>query len=646
SQQTDLSETNTTSVNVTNIPLLSTMTTQIVTSENTVISTTILNPVYSANSTETQTKPTETKAECLYETTQTILSTTTAFQINSTETNTVFCTQTTTISENTDREGGLYMKKLTSFFTSAVVLAASATPIIGHAEYNIDTSRYWPGEKAMFEKMDSGELDTDIDGNGVVDALDGYLLECYCFNRETPTDLKFNIPDDISNRIKVIADYNSDGEVDNDDTTSWVRHFIANRNLKAELFDYDYYVSEYVSETDESSISEAKRLFMSELYRNMEYLRAGYDVVSDMYQKGIIDLDANGNGQLDIGDAYDFYIYLNAGRAVMAFPTVSFVEVENVYISDDEWNYCDNVFETYASVVSKFKSPYSSTTASNDNFISYVMLCIVENIELKSEYFTEEYYMETYGENYYATPYSMIVSSYVKQAAGELGLKPNETEWLKFNTDDLYEFFDSYCGDVESGLRSAPDVNMDGVIDYMDYFASNIYFSDLISEKTADESILPAEIWQNIEQNCDFNGNGTSKDIYDILTVQLYVVKYVDRIDDFDDAYNKYVESLGRNSEISFNEISYEDNVNILSYFEMKSNAVYGDANEDGEVNIADATAIVQAIGNKDKYELSKQGEINADCYNTGDGVTCLDALAIQKLETNIINSLPYNESI
>ncbi|MDE7099063.1 MAG: hypothetical protein K2O60_07960 [Ruminococcus sp.] len=66
-----------------------------------------------------------------------------------------------------------------------------------------------------------------------------------------------------------------------------------------------------------------------------------------------------------------------------------------------------------------------------------------------------------------------------------------------------------------------------------------------------------------------------------------------------------------------------------------------GDANCDGAVNIADATAIIQAIGNKDKYALSKEGEANADCCNVGDGVTGLDALAIQRLEAGMITSLP-----
>ncbi|MDE6520179.1 MAG: glycoside hydrolase family 9 protein [Ruminococcus sp.] len=69
-----------------------------------------------------------------------------------------------------------------------------------------------------------------------------------------------------------------------------------------------------------------------------------------------------------------------------------------------------------------------------------------------------------------------------------------------------------------------------------------------------------------------------------------------------------------------------------------------GDANCDSEVNIADATAIIQHLGNKDKYGLSEQGLINADCCNVGDGVTGLDALALQKLEAKSISSLPITE--
>lgn len=68
---------------------------------------------------------------------------------------------------------------------------------------------------------------------------------------------------------------------------------------------------------------------------------------------------------------------------------------------------------------------------------------------------------------------------------------------------------------------------------------------------------------------------------------------------------------------------------------------VWGDANCDGEVTIADATALLQAIGNPDKYKLSELGEKAADVYNNGDGLTGRDALSIQLFEAKMIPSLP-----
>ena len=74
-----------------------------------------------------------------------------------------------------------------------------------------------------------------------------------------------------------------------------------------------------------------------------------------------------------------------------------------------------------------------------------------------------------------------------------------------------------------------------------------------------------------------------------------------------------------------------------------QTNVVYGDANCDGQVSIADAAALLQYIGNPDKYALTEQGKKNADCYNPGDGLTTSDAMAIQKLDAGIIPSLPQN---
>lgn len=80
----------------------------------------------------------------------------------------------------------------------------------------------------------------------------------------------------------------------------------------------------------------------------------------------------------------------------------------------------------------------------------------------------------------------------------------------------------------------------------------------------------------------------------------------------------------------------------------------YGDANCDGEVSLPDAVLIMQAIGNPDKYGLNgsdpsaitEQGMLNADCNLPGDGITNLDALAIQKFCINLIPELPVKEVV
>ncbi|MDE5853827.1 MAG: cellulase family glycosylhydrolase [Ruminococcus sp.] len=70
---------------------------------------------------------------------------------------------------------------------------------------------------------------------------------------------------------------------------------------------------------------------------------------------------------------------------------------------------------------------------------------------------------------------------------------------------------------------------------------------------------------------------------------------------------------------------------------DVSENFLMGDANCDGKVTIADATAIIQHLGNTDEYELSEQGKDNADCCNRGDGVTGLDSNAIQAIEAGLI---------
>ncbi|MBQ6181179.1 MAG: right-handed parallel beta-helix repeat-containing protein [Ruminococcus sp.] len=70
---------------------------------------------------------------------------------------------------------------------------------------------------------------------------------------------------------------------------------------------------------------------------------------------------------------------------------------------------------------------------------------------------------------------------------------------------------------------------------------------------------------------------------------------------------------------------------------------VAGDADGDGLVKMNDAVLIMQCLSNPDKYTLEGQLRDNADVNGNKNGLSPLDALAIQKYLLKLIPSLPEN---
>ncbi|MCM1506517.1 MAG: DUF5620 domain-containing protein [Ruminococcus flavefaciens] len=66
---------------------------------------------------------------------------------------------------------------------------------------------------------------------------------------------------------------------------------------------------------------------------------------------------------------------------------------------------------------------------------------------------------------------------------------------------------------------------------------------------------------------------------------------------------------------------------------------LWGDANIDDKVTMADAVFIMQALSNPNEYKLSEQGKLNADVVDNGNGVTPQDALAIQAVDIKIFTA-------
>lgn len=100
---------------------------------------------------------------------------------------------------------------------------------------------------------------------------------------------------------------------------------------------------------------------------------------------------------------------------------------------------------------------------------------------------------------------------------------------------------------------------------------------------------------------------------------------------------------LGEKSGITGGQLSYydaEDKSSVgdpVEYFDIAE----GDANDDGELSLADAIYILQCIGNPEKYHFTPQGKVNADVFCPGDGITASDALSVQQKLLGLIDALP-----
>ncbi len=68
---------------------------------------------------------------------------------------------------------------------------------------------------------------------------------------------------------------------------------------------------------------------------------------------------------------------------------------------------------------------------------------------------------------------------------------------------------------------------------------------------------------------------------------------------------------------------------------------VYGDANENGSLDVADVVAVMAYVTNPQKYPMTSSAIKNCDVYQRGDGISINDAVSIQKYLTKLINKLP-----
>ena len=89
---------------------------------------------------------------------------------------------------------------------------------------------------------------------------------------------------------------------------------------------------------------------------------------------------------------------------------------------------------------------------------------------------------------------------------------------------------------------------------------------------------------------------------------------------------------------------SYSIDGEVTAIGGTSDDVLYGDANADGKVDVADVVAVAAYVGSAENNMLTDEGLKNADVQGIGDGVTANDALAIQQYLAGSLKELPVKE--
>ena len=505
------------------------------------------------------------------------------------------------------------MKKLLAIAAAAATALSSTALSAGAMFENIPSTRIWENEFEIFEAMDSGELDTDIDRDGSFTLSDCYLF--YNYTRGVKTE------SDIAEHADKIGDYNGTGVVDKKDAEHLTRYYILKNKMSRKETKPDYYNSvnkQYSADSGEggalSSFSYNRSFavdFSRELLCQIDYLMAGYPVFCDMLADGEVDYDINEDGRLFFDDINYLWVY---STNIHNCEYMDFTMAEAAQVPGDLYYPCQ---KAYNYMLNDIKTQW---------ICEYAIMYCFENYEIKPEYLTNDYYED-------------ILSGSGKYNFGKWAKQKYE-EWLPQNEYQAFNgalFNKEYIEFIEkngSDKSYIPDTNGDGVLDIYDTFNTYIYMDDLYSDSTADTTILPDGTWKFFKESCDLNSNGLSGDMHDLSILNLFILdrltddEIIGMYENYSDKLKEYITGLSKASGVPLVKYSPEKYSSPVALSDDMERT--GDANSDGKKDMADVVFIMQALANPDKYKLSVIGRFNADINSTGDGVTLMDAQAIQ----------------
>ena len=484
-------------------------------------------------------------------------------------------------------------------YTASIISSSIVVPNIVQEEVSLDGIEKYNYHES-YDYIREHELDFDVDENGVFDYLDAYYGFVYFWdfdNNILPADYVERIEEnfDIDNDGRVSFNYGDIYEIAGYYCDTYIH---GDKSLLFELDNMDFRFAqdthiqqnylEFLYSWDNSNISQE--------YRDASYEQAQQALSTDKFN---FDIDKNGKVE-----AYDIYKLAGYWYCVYSNSAIECAE-NNGYVekvsSDDMFEmgistYLDRCDRYYDEVQICFRNndEFRELTGMSagewdrcgkffDKLLGYEYFNIIdkENVSDESLYFIIRNFY-----NFYPTNDEMTEKSYYDRFNPTFCLDEDSRSYLVISHDfnegfasEMYNTFESvrkehiydpYEGkttkldgilplnfadeydrlftkmraDVESGKAAPPDVNFDGKCNGIDYLLMEMYTIAVAYHRTAENCMFPAEIWNYIDTQLDYNNDGVSGDWYDIMLVESMAIvcggRWTTKIDfDLEQYYDK-----------------------------------------------------------------------------------------------------------
>lgn len=341
------------------------------------------------------------------------------------------------------------------------------------------------------------------------------------------------------------------------------------------------------------------------------YLMAGYDIYCEYVDNGTIDPDLNADGNCDLTDLTYFWAYsLNR-------------EVFSVNPADNSIS--ENMDKDIFARAKAIYDALPESAPGGDWRFNFTNMYYYEHGNVTKDMITDEFF-----ESVLEGASKLELTRFVTE--DYFSYVPQNDPYIDYDAKMFDREYNAFVDAVHNGEKSLPDTNDDGILNSLDSFNTYIFKCEQRAGVTDEQSILPKDVRNTFINDMDVNDNGLSGDMNDLEIIDLFISIEDKNEEEMDEICNNYMARLNEYaaqlaSLKSLPPVKFSPDGQMSN---MTDDDRTGDANNDGETDLADAIFIMQSLANPDKYELSALGRFKGDVYEAGGGITANDALAIQ----------------